>query len=186
MDAALDRQESDKVLLDKFLHTRTFEHFEPIIQRHLKQIYRVVYRIVHNQHDAEDLVQDTMLRAYESIETFKGRAKLSTWLCQIGVNLAISFLRSRKKFVPSDAVEWQAASSDPHAHGAETQEEVERIHCAISGLSATLRSVIVLSVVEEMAIEEMAYILKRPKATIYWRLHHARRILRRKLEVGDE
>jgi RNA polymerase sigma-70 factor (ECF subfamily) len=181
----LEHEESVNGLLDRFLQTRRPEDFEPVVRLHAGQLYRVIRRIVHNQHDTEDLVQDTMLRAYEKIDTFRGNAKFSTWLCQIGVNLAISFLRRRKRYVLSDSVEPNAAWPDERAPTAELNEEVARVHRAIARLSAKLRAVLVLSVVEEMPIDEIAQILKCPKPTVYWRLHQARGILRRTLEVSN-
>ena len=181
----LEHEGSAKGLLDTFLQTRRPDDFEPVVRAHADQLYRVICRIVHNQHDTEDLVQDTMLRAYEKIDTFKGNAKFSTWLCQIGVNLAITFLRRKKRYVLSDSVESDAAWPDERAWTTEVNEEVGRVHRAIARLSAKLRAVLVLSVVEELPIDEIAQILKCPKPTVYWRLHQARGILRRTLEVGN-
>ena len=179
----LEHEGSAKGLLDKFFQTRRPEDFEPVVRVHAGQLYRVILRIVHNQHDAEDLVQDTMLRAYERIDTFRGHAKFSTWLCQIGVNLAITFLRRKKRYVVSDSVESVVAWPNERACTTEV-EEVGRVHRAIARLSAKLRAVLVLAVVEELPIDEIAQILKCPKPTVYWRLHQARSILRRTLEVS--
>lgn len=181
----LEHEGPGKGMLDRFLQTRRPEDFEPIVRLHANQLYRVIHRIVHNQHDTEDLVQDTMLRAYEKIDTFKGNAKFSTWLCQIGVHLAISYLRKRRRHVVSDPAELAELHPDPNPGEPELDSaDAARVHRAIARLSAKLRAVIVLSVVEELPTEEIARILRCPKATVYWRLHQARTILRNTLEAS--
>lgn len=65
----------------------------------------------------------------------------------------------------------------------ESRQELKRIHQAIAGLSIKYRTVIVLSVIEELSMDEISEIVQCPKATLYWRLHQARKILSRSLEV---
>ena len=185
MENNLDNHISDQDLLNIFLETRLPEDFEHLIRANIGRLQGVIYRIVLNIEDSEDLVQETFIKAYDKIDTFKGDAKFSTWLCQIGVNLAISFLRKRKP-VQSINVELEESSFNTPDRIAESNAELDRIHQAISGLSEKLRSVIILSVIERMELKEIALVLKCPKATVYWRLHQARKILAKKLEVSYE
>ncbi len=180
-----DNQEHLEVdLLKKFFQSRLPGDFEPLMKTVIGKVYRVIYRIVLNKEDAEDLLQETMIKAYEKIDTFQGKAKFSTWVCQIGVNMALTSLR-KIKYKHSDHEEENLESSPLDAPDLiiESTEEMEKIHRAISELSIKLRSVITLSVIEEMDIQEIAYVLKCPEATVYWRLHQARKILSQKLEV---
>lgn len=70
--------------------------FRVLVDRHSRSIFRVVYRMTGNQQDSEELVQETFLRAYKSLERFELRANFSTWLYRIAVNRALDFLNARK------------------------------------------------------------------------------------------
>lgn len=170
-------------LLEQFFQTRSPNDFEPIVKANMKMVYRIIYRIVLNKEEAEDLVQETMVRAYEKIDTYRGQSKFSTWLCQIGLNMALTSKR-KKKYVHVDFMDvvLEAPANNTPDRVTESSEELKKIHQAIAGLSAKLRAVITLSVFEEMDITEIASVLKCPQATVYWRLHQARKILNKKLE----
>src|ERR1700686_3825737 len=70
--------------------------FRVLVERHSRSIFRVVYRMTGNQQDSEELVQETFLRAYKSLERFELRANFSTWLYRIAVNRTLDFLNARK------------------------------------------------------------------------------------------
>jgi RNA polymerase sigma-70 factor (ECF subfamily) len=70
--------------------------FRVLVNRHARWLFRMVFRMVGNEHDAEDVVQETFLRAYKQLHRFDGRASLRTWLCRIATNCALDLLRSRK------------------------------------------------------------------------------------------
>src|SRR6478672_12758013 len=69
--------------------------FRDLVQRHSRTIFRVAYRMTGNEHDADDVVQETFLRAYRQIEKFEERANFGTWLHRIAVNCSLDLLRSR-------------------------------------------------------------------------------------------
>src|SRR5215471_14897675 len=70
--------------------------FRVLVDRHSRSIFRVVYRMTGNQQDTEEIVQETLLRAYKSLERFELRANFSTWLYRIAVNRTLDFLNARK------------------------------------------------------------------------------------------
>jgi RNA polymerase sigma-70 factor, ECF subfamily len=70
--------------------------FRVLVERHSRSIFRVIYRMTGNQQDSEELVQETFLRAYKSLERFELRANFSTWLYRIAVNRTLDFLNARK------------------------------------------------------------------------------------------
>src|SRR3954449_5237030 len=70
--------------------------FRVLVERHSRGIFRVVYRMTGNQQDAEELVQETLLRAYKNLGRFELRANFSTWLYRIAVNRTLDFLNARK------------------------------------------------------------------------------------------
>src|SRR5215471_15261856 len=77
--------------------------FRVLVDRHSRSIFRVVYRMTGNQQDTEEIVQETLLRAYKSLERFELRANFSTWLYRIAVNRTIDFLNARKTQMHKDA-----------------------------------------------------------------------------------
>src|ERR1051326_3774516 len=70
--------------------------FRVLVQRHSRSIFRVIYRMTGNQQDTEEIVQETLLRAYKSLASFELRANFSTWLYRIAVNRTLDFLNARK------------------------------------------------------------------------------------------
>jgi RNA polymerase sigma-70 factor, ECF subfamily len=77
--------------------------FRVLVERHSRSIFRVVYRMTGNQQDTEEIVQETLLRAYKSLERFELRANFSTWLYRIAVNRTLDFLNTRKTQMHKDA-----------------------------------------------------------------------------------
>ncbi|HET9363461.1 MAG TPA: sigma-70 family RNA polymerase sigma factor [Candidatus Angelobacter sp.] len=77
--------------------------FRVLVERHSRSIFRVVYRMTGNQQDTEEIVQETLLRAYKSLERFELRANFSTWLYRIAVNRTLDFLNTRKAQMHKDA-----------------------------------------------------------------------------------
>src|SRR5512140_1859550 len=71
--------------------------FRALVERHSRSVFRLAYRMTGNEQDAEEVVQETFLRAYRSLDTFEERAQFSTWLHRIAVNCALDLLRSRQR-----------------------------------------------------------------------------------------
>jgi RNA polymerase sigma-70 factor (ECF subfamily) len=85
--------------------------FRVLVERHSRTAFRLAYRMTGNEHDAEDLVQESFLRAYKQLHTFDGRAAFGTWLHRICVNCSLDFLRSRKnrKELPNTTTDGETA-----------------------------------------------------------------------------
>src|ERR1700732_1816372 len=73
------------------------EAFRVLVDRHSRSVFRLAFRMTGNEQDAEDLVQETFLRAYRQIARFEGRAGLSTWLYRIAANCSLDLIRARKR-----------------------------------------------------------------------------------------
>src|SRR6478752_9662233 len=72
------------------------EAFKALVERHSRAVYRLAHRMTGNPHDAEDVVQETFLKAYRQLGRFESRANFGTWLHRIAVNCSIDLIRSRK------------------------------------------------------------------------------------------
>jgi len=167
--------------------------FGILVRRHQDRLYNTVYRLLDNAEDAQDVVQDAFLHAYQSLDSFKGDSLFFTWLYRIAVNTAISLKRKRRAVLSLDGSRNGEAGVDPHdpseavrpEHALELQEQERRIQQALSRLSPEHRAVLILKDMEGQKYEVMAEILQVPIGTIRSRLHRARLELRELLEQDE-
>jgi RNA polymerase sigma-70 factor, ECF subfamily len=161
--------------------------FEIVMRRYNQRLYRVARSILRDDHEAEDVMQDAYVRAYEHLRQFQGRAKFSTWLIRIAVHEALARVRRRQRFVePSPDLNEdpmnQIPASIPNPEQAASTGELGRLlEQAIDALPAPYRSVFMLRDVEELSTEEAAGCLEITEENVKTRLHRARAMLRREL-----
>jgi len=166
-----------------------------IMQRHNRRLFRVARSVLHDDAEAEDVVQEAYVRAFTHLDGFRGEAQLSTWLTRIALNEALGRLRRRRITVglkDIDAISGQGEArviylpsarqdSDPEAAAARAQ--VRRLlERAVDQLPDSFRMVFVLRDIEELSIEETASQLGLRPETVKTRLHRARRLLRQSLD----
>lgn len=162
------------------------------IERHSAGVYRLALRLMQNEADAEDIVQETFLSAFKAIDAFEGRSELSTWLYRITYNTALMRLRRRQpetvsveetespddgSLVPTQLFDWCCLPERDFDSG-ETRVELEK---AIGALPEKLRAVFVLRELEGLSTEETAQALDISIETTKTRLHRARLWLRERL-----
>ena len=158
--------------------------FDELAREHSGFVYNVAYRMMGNQHDAEEVAQDAFVSAYRARKRFRGDAQPTTWLYRITVNAALMRLRKDKRHremtVPEEAMP-DSASSDwtqsPVA-SALNSELGEQIKEAIEGLREDLKTAVVLRDVQGLSSEEAAEILEISISALKARLHRARFALR--------
>lgn len=167
--------------------------FEPIMRRHNRMLFRAARAILKNDAEAEDALQEAYLAAYRAMHTYRGQAKLSTWLARIVINEALGRLRKHSReqlngfFTPDDAgddrPEYQEdpMSQDAPENAAARAETRRLLERKLDELPATFRTVFVLRAVEEMSVEETAQSLGIPEATVRTRFFRARSLLRESL-----
>ena len=153
---------NDIDLVNRLRHPDTCRKaFEEVIARYGEPLYWQIRRMVQSHEDADDLLQNTFLKAWSSIENFRGDAKLSTWLYKIAINEALSFLdkESRRGSVSLDDEE----SSITHAIEADTNidgdELALRLRKAIATLPEKQRLVFNMRYYDDMKYEQMSEIL---------------------------
>jgi len=141
------------------------EAFRLLVERHTRAIYRAAYRIVANAADADDVVQETFLRAYRAIDRYDARASFTTWIHRIAINCSLDLIDSRKRRDARHigggdedlaAIASTAASPDRIVHGLEMQRAVAS---AMERLSGNERTAFVLRHFEGMPLEEIGQIL---------------------------
>jgi RNA polymerase sigma-70 factor (ECF subfamily) len=156
-------------------------------------LYHTVYRLVENAEDAQDVVQEAFLHAYQSLDSFKGDSLFFTWLYRIAVNSAISLRRKRRVVLSIDAARNGEPGMEPPdtseltrpGHSLEQEEQERRIQRALARLSPEHRAVLVMKDMEGQKYEVMAEVLQVPIGTIRSRLHRARLELRDLLEKDE-
>ena len=139
--------------------------FRLLVERHSKAIFRVAYRMTGNEHDADDVVQETLLRAWRQMGGFEERANFSTWIHRIAVNCSLDLLRSRSRHEKNqmsttnhddDDPPNEIASSDPQPDRLLLSRELqEHVGAAMQGLSGNERTAFVLRHFEGMPVEEI-------------------------------
>jgi RNA polymerase sigma-70 factor (ECF subfamily) len=163
--------------------------FGKLIRQHQQRIHRLALHLTGNAGEADDITQETFLRAYRAISRFDGRADLFTWLYRICVNVSLNLRRQRKRVttdiddprVPEPVSE--QAGSDP-ALAAQQAQAYRSLTAAMDGLSEVLRTTLVMACVDQIPYAEIARILECSEGTVAWRVHEARRKLRDAL--GDD
>jgi len=162
--------------------------FEVLMRRYNQRLYRMSRMILRDDAEAEDVMQDAYVRAYEHLDQFAGKAAFSTWLTRIAIHEALARKRRRGRQDELDALpqsgesmpmmKSSAPSSETSTATAQTREMLEQ---AIETLPETYRSVVVMREVEEMSVAETAASLGVTEAVVKTRLHRAHAMLRKEL-----
>jgi RNA polymerase sigma-70 factor (ECF subfamily) len=156
---------------------------EELVVRHIAAVRAMIYPMVLNDADADDLTQEVFIRASRGLVRFKARSRFRTWLYRIAMNTTYSFLkrRARNPVVPhADPPERQDAGAAPDSVMAARELDGE-IGEALASLSPRLRAAIGLTAIQGMPVRDAAAVEGCLPATMYWRVHEARRILKGRL-----
>jgi len=166
--------------------------FTELLRRYEGKIFRLAQHITQNREDAEDVLQEAFLKAYEHLGQFQGQSKFYTWIVRIAVNQALMKLRKRKSDrsvsldetidTGEDTVAREIAAWDENPEQQYSREEINEIlSSAIDGLAPIYRAVFVLRDVDELSTEETAEALELSVPAVKSRLLRARLQLRDKL-----
>jgi RNA polymerase sigma-70 factor (ECF subfamily) len=158
------------------------EAFAALIKQHQKMVFAIAFRMTGSPADAEDLAQETFLRAFRQLDSFRGESKFSTWLCQIAVNLSLNW-RARENRRGEIHSQWsENAILENDSRGEFPDELSRRVQIALDKLPAKQRAAMVLTVYENRNHAEAAKMLNCTEATISWRVFSARQKLKRLLK----
>jgi RNA polymerase sigma-70 factor (ECF subfamily) len=166
--------------------------FEELVRRYDRNVFRIANHITHNAEDAEDVVQEAFLKAYQNLNRFQEQSKFYTWLVRIAVNEALMKLRRRRSDktvsmdqdieTEEDTIPREIADWSPNPEQQFKQEELKEIlQKTIQGLPAGFRTVFVLRDVEGLSTEETAEALDLSIPAVKSRLLRARLQLRERL-----
>ena len=164
--------------------------YEMLMRRYNQRLFRVIRSVVMNDDEAEDVLQEAWVRAYEHLDQFAGRASFSTWVTRIAFHEALARTRKNRRWTPLENPEGEIiAEAERRQTTAETPEvQAERsqlgriLQAAVDALPETYRSVFVLREVEQLSTTETAECLELSEEAVKTRLHRSRALLRRDLE----
>ena len=155
-----------------------------LVAEHGESIYRVALSVVRDPALAEDVAQDTLVKAWLALPTFRGESSLKSWVLRIARNTAISTIRTRRSVVmdPFMMPEEASAADRSVERKVETNEAMEDFVGALGELDDLSRSVVILRDVEGLSYDEISEVLDVPLSTVKTRLMRARRRLGSALE----
>lgn len=186
---------SDDALVQR-ARQRDLAAFETLVERHEEKIYRLAMRLVRNESDAQEILQETFLSAWRNLASFEGKAQFGSWLYRVAANAALMMLRTQRRRPAVSAEELGPGGLDEAAHRDDTgfhrrgdwskrpddqlqsTELQQKLQQAIDGLPEAQREVFLLRDVEGLSTEETADLLAITVPTVKTRLHRARLTLR--------
>lgn len=186
---------SDETIVER-VKAGDLASFELLMRRYNQRLFRVARGILSDDHEAEDVVQETYVRAYERLSQFEGRAKFATWLTRIAVNEAITRRNKSRRLRLLTKDENCDATADTQAHAmqknplerASLSEIGKLLAIEVARLPSDLRAVFMMRAVEELDTRETADCLELSESNVKIRLHRARALLRERIDtrIGED
>lgn len=161
--------------------------FKEFIREYQRLVAHMVFRMIHNTSDREDLCQDIFIKVYRNLKTFRFQCKVSTWIAKIAYNTCLNHLQKKKPVLFEDHSpqtmsmdELDGRVQEPDSIAAE-KDVSHRIQTEIQRLPVTYRTVLTLYHLDEMSYSEISHIMDLPSGTVKSYLFRARQQLRERL-----
>ncbi len=163
---------TDERLLIEQLRNPATRHaaFTQVVNQYKEQLYWQIRRMVICHDDADDVLQNTFMKAWQAMDGFRGDAQLGTWLYRIAANETLSFIEKQKRQATDNEALATQLESDPYFDGDETERQLQE---AIAQLPERQRQVFLLKYYEEMKYEEMSQMLDTSVGALKASYHHA-------------
>ena len=158
--------------------------FSELVTRYQTSVFNVCYRILHERGEAEDLAQETFIRAYNRLGQFDLEREFGPWVRRVTANLCLNHLESQKITAPLDEDRDADESIRPEKQ-VEARERSEQIRVALASLPPNYRVVVELRHYQELSYDEIAAELKIPLSDVKSHLFRARKLLAEKLHAPD-
>jgi RNA polymerase sigma-70 factor (ECF subfamily) len=189
-ESPLASADPDRVLLQR-AQAGDQDSFGQLMRAHYEPVFRLVYAIIRNEHDARDVCQEVWLTVWKQLPGFRGEAKFTTWLHPIATRRAVDHLRKRRRwydrFIPFTTDDATVESAPEPVTTADARDEAEQgersaqLRRVLDTLPPKLRAVLALREVQGLSYDEIARATGVPAGTVMSRLYHARRLLAQKL-----
>jgi len=173
---------SDLELIESFQRKDDVEALDCLFERHLLRVRNIIGPMVRNAADADDLTQQVFMRAARGLATFRGQSAFSTWLHRIALNTTYTFLSRRKSktLLPLEIDLPEASHRNPD-RDLMARDRLARVEAAMADLPPILRASLIMVVVEEIPVADVAASEDVTVATVHWRVHKARKLLQKSL-----
>jgi RNA polymerase sigma factor (sigma-70 family) len=167
----------DSYYIEKVINGQT-GYFSHIVEKYQNVVFSIALKILNNREDAEEMAQESFLKAYKSLSTFKGNAKFSTWLYRITYNTCISEFRKRKiYFTSADDIQIKDESEEMNLEGIPEENRERFVKAALEKLPEDEYTLIVLYYYEDQSIDEACKITGLTASNAKVKLHRARKKL---------
>jgi RNA polymerase sigma-70 factor (ECF subfamily) len=157
--------------------------FSELVRIHAQGVFNVIYRMCGDTLIAEDAAQETFIRAWQNLSSYRSQTSLRNWLYRIAFNAAMDMIRKEKRILPNNIEDLQLADERPGPESMlSNQEQTNLVQRAVLSLPDASRAVLVLREYEGMSYHEIANTLDIPVGTVMSRLNYARKLLKNELE----
>lgn len=184
--------DSDQVLVQR-VQDGDVSAFDHLVRKYRERLFGIIYNLTSNREDAADLTQEAFIKAFSSINRFKGKSAFFTWLYRIGVNTALSHLKRNRyrRFFSLENIQDEGsnaqvletlAAKHKSEKGALLSELQEKLNEAMQKLSPKHRTVVVLFEIEGLSHQEIADVAGCSVGTVRSRLHYAKQQLQADLK----
>lgn len=185
-------RECDQLLVER-VQAGDKRAFDVLVSKYQRRLMRLVSRLVHDPAEAEDVVQETFIKAYRALRHFRGDSAFYTWLYRIGINTAKNYLVTQGRRAPTstetDAEQAEAFDDGDQLRDINTPESMlaskqiaDTVNAAMDTLPLELRTAIVLREIEGLSYEEISAIMTCPIGTVRSRIFRAREVIAEKLK----
>jgi RNA polymerase sigma-70 factor (ECF subfamily) len=170
-------QKNDTWYIERVLKGDT-QYFSYFVEKYKDIVYSIAFKVLRNREDAEEMAQESFVKAFKSLHTFKGDAKFSTWLYRITYNNCISELRKKKmKFVSTDDVQISDEAEEMNLDGIPAENRSKYVKAALEKLPEDEYTLILLYYFEDKSVEEISKITRLSESNAKVKLFRARKKL---------
>jgi RNA polymerase sigma-70 factor (ECF subfamily) len=170
-------QKDDIWYIDKVLKGET-QYFSYFVDKYKDIVYSISFKVLRNREDAEEMAQESFVKAFKSLHTFKGTAKFSTWLYRITYNNCISEVRKKKlKYISTDDVQISDEPEDMNFDGIPAENRAKYVKAALEKLPSDEYTLILLYYFDDKSVEEIGEVTKMTESNVKVKLFRARKKL---------
>ena len=167
----------DSYYIEKVISGQT-NYFSYIVEKYQNIVFSIALKVLGNREDAEEMAQESFIKIYKSLHTFKGNAKFSTWLYRITYNNCISEVRKKKMhFTSTDDVQIKDEAEEMNLDGIPEENRAKYIQAALEKLPEDEYTLVLLYYFEDQSIEEVSEVAGLSDSNTKVKLHRARKKL---------
>lgn len=170
-------KKDDNYYIERVINGQT-NYFSYLVEKYQDIVFSIALKVLKNREEAEEMAQESFIKAYKSLNTFKGTAKFSTWLYRIAYNTCISEVRKKKPhFVSTSDVQITDETDEINIDGNPEENRAKCVKLALEKLPADEYTLIMLYYFEDHSIEEISKVTRLSESNVKVKLHRARKKL---------